>query len=80
VQLKTGGWYITVIMFDRYPSLSRSTFESCQAEWTVDAEGLVVRQVAVERMVAAWPGMEAVSVGDEELERIETLCAVRLNL
>jgi hypothetical protein len=90
VQLKPSGWYLTVTMFDRFPASSSTRFQSCQTEWTIDAEGLVVREVVVQRLEearrtrsrsasSASSTAESVCISDAELERIETHCAVRLN-
>ena len=85
VQLKKNGWYVTITIFDRFPASSSSTFQSCQAEWTVDAEGLVVREVCVQqtenmhRTRSPKSTAELVRMSDEEVKRIDTLCAVRLN-
>jgi hypothetical protein len=86
VQLKCNGWYVTVTMFDRFPESSSKTFQSCQYQWTVDAEALVGRNVVVKeigsrhrtRSASEAPAV-SVRMSEEEVKRIETLCAVRLN-
>ena len=89
VVLKPGGWYISVVIYDRFPASSSSTFRSCVQSWTVDAEGVVVRNVVVQgkesrrstRSRASSSSGEAqmVRMEEDEVKRIEDLCLVKLD-
>jgi hypothetical protein len=84
VKLRTGGWYITLAIYERYPACSSTTFQSCEAEWTVDAEGLIARQVIVRKVTGgrrtrSTAPADTVCISEEQLQMMETLCTVRLN-
>lgn len=81
VDVRPGGWYITVVMYERFPLSSEHTFKTCEDEWTIDCEGVVLVGVAYTVCDRGRPAKvpKTVRLANEEIERIENECAIRLN-
>lgn len=75
VKFRQAGWYITVKLLDRFPPSNPSTFKLVTEFWTVDAEGIIARQVQLEsgahRRTRSGASPTVYTLSKTEAERLE---------
>lgn len=89
VKLKKGGLYITVTIYDRFPSSSPTTFKAVGDPWIIDAESVIANRVQVHSTVPRTRRTRSVNSSGaqvagimmmdmEEVNRLDALSIVRL--
>ena len=76
-------WYIDVCYYERFPLNSPSTFKFAEKMYTENAEGVIARNIAVQRVQARRSARlnagqrplcpRVITLGDDEIERLNDM-------
>ena len=79
-------WYIDVCYYERFPLNSPSTFKFAEKMYTENAEGVIARNIAVQRVQARRSARlnagqrplcpRVITLGDDEIERLNDMPAL----